>query len=242
MTEDKIFNIFIKMNDARDDKNKMDFYSFKMGWEASLLELDRQKAMNADRKAGKFIIEDFLNLSKDMIDIRYFLTGIYHDSGKQIACDGKYLVLHNSDYDKKLEGKIVRDGKEIEGTYPKYEKVIPDTKDMKTVDFLTAKDFQLIASTCKIKSMDKLYSMTVLIEKDSLHVAFPMAILKTVDKFFKCYPEAVLYMNCEDITKSWKAVDEKTGDLIVFMPCTMDKIECNSVYNVNDKSLVTVKK
>lgn len=233
MKEDKIFDIF----SAREDKDKMSFDSFKAGWEAALYELDRQKALNANRKAGKFIIEDFLNASKRIIAFQNHLTGIYHDRGRQIACDGKYLVLHNAYYDESMEGKIIRDGKEIKGMYPNYERVIPETEDMKAVDFLTAKDFFIMSSTCKIRSMDKLYGVSVLIEKDSLKLTFTMAILKTVDKFLKHYPEAVLYMP-KDNTKAWKAVDKKTGDLIVFMPCDSNGKDPNYIYKVNKKLLI----
>jgi hypothetical protein len=218
---------------------EIDYTSFQKGWECCLSELDRQKALqkatNTKRKAGKLIIEDFINDSKK---IQSFLTGVYHNKGKQVCCDGFYLIVHNNaNYDEKLEGKIIsKDGFEIDGKYPNYEKVIPDYFHREKSKAFTLEDVQIISSSCKVKSKDKLRNIYAQISKD---LKFSMLVLKMVEKFWSVYPEATLYCPKEGrFASGWVLEDVfKTKDLLVFMPSRCET-DCDYIYDKESKLVV----
>lgn len=218
---DRMKTIFIAM---RKSNEKLDFESFRAGYNAALAELDRQKKIRTDRKNKKLIIEDFLRTDSDFIAHRYFMSGVYHSDGKQIVTDGRYLVVHNADYDKDCEGKIIsKDGKEIEGNYPKWEKVLPSDDRMTEDNILSAEVVKCISSASKTKNMDKQYNQVIkIVQDDKTLVTFTMAIIKKLEKFLECYPESIIMRHEDDAEnehgKSWKAVDKKTGDVFVFMP------------------------
>ena len=64
--------------------------------------------------------------------LRPVFNGLFHDRGNIVSTDGHVLVSIKSDYDNDLEGKIIgKDGKEIEGRFPSWERVIPlETKEI----------------------------------------------------------------------------------------------------------------
>ena len=68
--------------------------------------------------------------SKD--ELRPVFNGLFHDRGNVVATNGHVLVSVKSDYDNDWEGKIIgKDGKEIEGRFPSWERVIPlETKEI----------------------------------------------------------------------------------------------------------------
>lgn len=230
----------------RQSNAKLEFESFMAGYNAALAELDRQKKIRTDRKNKKLIIEDFLWKNSDFaarhqITSRVYHSGVYHADGKQVVTDGRYLLVHNNaDYNKDYEGKIIKDGKEIEGNYPAWQKVIPSDDCMTEDNILTVDVVQSISIVSKTKSMDKQYNQVVKIVKDAKTlITFSMAIIKKLEKFLDCYPESVIMRHKDDLAnehcKSWKAVDAKTGDVFVFMPLSNTSKATHSydiVYNV----------
>lgn len=231
--EKNIVQFFAKMNE--NTEKELDFDSFKKGWECCLDELEKQKALNKERKSGKLIIEDFINDSKS---IQSALTGIYHDKGKQICSDGYSLLVHNNaGYEAELEGKIIsKEGVEIECRYPNYEKVIPDFGYMKETNDFTLDDLKIISSSCKLRNKDTLKNKHYVQIADVVKLS--MLIVKTVEKFWYVYPEAKLYCHEDNREEnSWILKDEKTGDLLLFMPL-YKKSDCNYIYDMESKIVI----
>ena len=221
---DRMTTIF---NSMRKSNENLDFESFKAGYNAALAELDRQKQIKTDRKNKKLIVEDFLRTDSDFVTNRYFMSGVYHEDGKQVVTDGRYLLVHRADYDKEIEGKIIKDGKEIEGRYPLYERVIPEDSKLVEDSTLNVDVVKSISSASKTKSINKQYEQIVkIVSGDKTLVMFPMAIIKKLEKFLDCYPSAVIMRHSDDTDnercRAWKAVDKTTGDIFVFMPVNND--------------------
>lgn len=217
---DRMKTIFSSMKKSNE---KLDYDSFMAGYNAALAELDRQKKIKTDRKNKKLIAEDFLRTDSSFVNTRYFMSGVYHTDGKQVVTDGRYLLVHNAEYNKDYEGKIIKDGKEIEGRYPQYERVIPDDSELVEDSLLTVDVVKSIASASKAKSIKKQNNQIVkIMQGDKTLVIFSMAIIKKLEKFLDCYPSSVIMRHEDDVDnergKSWKAVDTKTGDVFVFMP------------------------
>ena len=87
------------------------------------LDINEKKA-----KDSKFNIYDFV--SKDKNPYRECLCGVYHDRGWRVASNSHTLIAIKEEYDKKYEGKILReDNSEIvisgrfSESYPKWESV-----------------------------------------------------------------------------------------------------------------------
>lgn len=81
------------------------------------------RAETCGKTRSKFNIFDFC--AQDQL--RPVMNGIYHEGGFKIASDSHVLLQLKEDYDESLEGKVIgKDGKEIEGRYPKYKQVIPN--------------------------------------------------------------------------------------------------------------------
>lgn len=68
-------------------------------------------------------------VSKDQS--KYFMSGVYHEDGFKVATDGRMLAVIRSAYPDDYE-KTIRDknGDEIRGQFPNYERVIPEIRDM----------------------------------------------------------------------------------------------------------------
>ena len=81
-----------------------------------------KKAVDAACK--KASVSDFVSTDKT----RYFMTGIFYEKGFAIATDGRMLIKLKKDYPAAWEGKIIDPNtlKEIEGTFPAYEKIFPN--------------------------------------------------------------------------------------------------------------------
>ena len=179
-----------------------------------------------DRKNKKLIVEDFLRTDSDFVNTHYCMAGVYHEDGKQVVTDGRYLLVHHADYDKVLEGKIIKDGKEVEGKYPLYERVIPEDCKLVEDSMLTVDVVKSISSASKVKSINKQYAQIVkIVNGDKTLVVLTMAIIKKLEKFLDCYPSAVIMRHSDDTDneRSWKAVDKTTGDIFVFMPVYSSK-------------------
>ena len=85
--------------------------------EVIALDINEKKA-----KDSKFNIYDFA--SKDKDPYRECMCGVYHDKGWRVASNAQTLIAIKEEYDKKYEGKILReDNSEIVELYPKWESV-----------------------------------------------------------------------------------------------------------------------
>lgn len=232
---DIIYSYFEKLENA---ENK-DFQAFKEGWNCCLKELDRQKAMKDDRKATKFVITDFLDDRGDM-QLRPSLCGVYHEHKKQVVTNGHYLLVHNNaSYTDDFEGKIIdRNNMEIEGQFPKYDKVIPGQGEMIEYKGITRDDIKIICSQFKEKSFAKQKTKLVKIITDDFEIGFSVCILKRLERFFKVYPDAVINIHSDKsmLTSSWTLKDKDTEDLLVFMPLYgVDGNNLTCEYSTKDK-------
>ena len=217
---DRMTTIF---NSMQKFKERLDYESFSAGYNAALAELDRQKQIKTDRKNKKLIVEDFLRTDSGFVSRRYFMSGVYHEDGKQVVTDGRYLLVHHAEYDKVFEGKVIKDGKEIKVQYPQYKRVIPEDSELVEDNTLNVNVIKSISSASKTKRIEKQYEQIVkIVSGDKTLVMFTMAIIKKLEKFLYCYPSAVIMRHADDIDnercRAWKAVDKTTGDIFVFMP------------------------
>lgn len=77
-------------------------------------------------------------------DARVLMTGVFHDGGYAVASDTQILIADKASYEEKNEGKIIgRDGKPIEGKYPKWRELLPDFEaiNKQWMDFGKLRDF-----------------------------------------------------------------------------------------------------
>ena len=160
---------------------------FFAGWEACLQELDRQKALKDNKKQGKIDLMQFV--SSDIF--RSYIGGVYHDKGFKIATDGRILAMIKDNYPEDMEGKIFdyKLNKEIEGQFPNYKKVIPETKDRIQKNIFTVDDLKVVAALSKKKKDGNWCIMF-----DNKYV-FSLSILHLVLSFWLAYPDAKLWVS-----------------------------------------------
>lgn len=167
---------------------------FFAGWEACLQELERQKALKDNKKQGKIDLMQFA--SQDLT--RFFMNGVYHDKGFKIATDGRILAMIKDSYPEAMEGKIFdyKLNKELEGQFPKYQRVIPDTKDRIQKNIFTVDDLKVVTALSKKKKDDNWCIMF-----DDKYV-FSLSILRRVLSFWLAYPNAKLWVSEKENSNS----------------------------------------
>lgn len=208
------------------DEKKSDFEIFRMGYESCLKEIERKKALKTKRKSKKIVMTDFLCDTSYLKYKRRFLTGVYHDNGHQVITNGRYMVVHNASYSSELEGKIIdRNNLQIEGTFPNWQTVIPKDDSLIETQGLTSKDVKIICSQFKTNSLSKLDALSPIgLKVEGQALGFSILILKMLNKFLNCYPNAIFYRHKKDLTKSWKILDKESGDFFLFMPIEISAI------------------
>lgn len=184
--------------------------------------MERQKAL----KNKKIVMTDFLHDNNEMKYKRRFLTGVYHDKGQQVITNGRYMVVHNASYDSELEGKIIdRNNLQIEGTFPSWQKVIPKDDSLIETQGLTSKDVKIICSQFKSNSLSKLDALRPIgLKVEGQALGFNILILKMLNKFLNCYPNAIFYHDKKNLKKAWKSLDKESGDFFLFMPLDISDI------------------
>ena len=88
---------------------------------------------------GKFDIYKFASSDP----MRAALCGVYYDKGNIVACDVRILAVIGHDYPSEREGLIIdKNGCTIEGRYPNYLRVIPETEGWPSyaIDFQKARE------------------------------------------------------------------------------------------------------
>ena len=154
---------------------------------------------------------------------RYFMCGVYHDNGKKIATDGHIMAIVKADYLPQCEGKIIdRYSLPLDGRFPSYQKVIPDTKDLKKMDFDGRKFLQELSDGKKILSIaEKIIKHKH--KKDDRPSCWyyrtpngdlmSSTITGQIEHFIKCYPDAELYQYDEQPYKSSAFIYKGSGTL-----------------------------
>lgn len=230
MNDDIIYSYFEKLENAE----SKDLQAFREGWNCCLKELDRQRAMKDDRKANKFLINDYIDDYGDMHRTRPFFCGVYHEHKKQVVTNGHYLLVHNNaSYPDEFEGKIIdRNNVEIKGLFPKYASVIPEQGEMIEYKGITKEDIKIICSQFKERSFAKQKTKLVKIITTDFEIGFNLCILKRLESFFKVYPDAVINIHESKLTRAWTLHDKDTDDLLVFMPLfDVANDECTCEYS-----------
>ena len=247
MTENEVKTVALKYFEVSGVEKWNDFFK---GFLCALNEIEMQNLADADKKAGKFLINDFVRTDKEYC--RDFMQGVYREEGKEIVTDGRYLIVHhNSSYDSSLE-RVITDvnGRIVNTPFPKWERVLPDDVDLKPSPMsLLLGDVKKITKTIKTKSTKKLTDTCVRIkdnyykendENNCDYVSFNAMILKNLFKFMFVYRDAKLYAPLKDDdrhSKVWKIIDEKTGDFMIFMPFG-STASPHYIYDTQDRIIV----
>lgn len=202
--------------------------AFRKGWEACLIEQQRVAALNKQRKEKKLIIGDFVCDKKE----RAFLTGFYCENGFKIATDGCSLIKIKESYPVEWDKKIInpKTEEEIEGTFPKYEKVIPDTADM-TESSITLEDVRIMRSCDKRKTPNTLRHVYISVNNE---VGFSMLSIDKLLKAWESMPNAKLYRH-DDLKKSYMLIDGE-NKFVVMPLCSAEG--CTFKYTTSDKIIM----
>lgn len=205
---------------------------FFAGWEACLQELERQKALKDNKKQGKIDLMQFA--SQDLH--RLFMNGVYHDKGFKIATDGRILAMIKDSYPEAMEGKIFdyKLNKELEGQFPKYQRVIPDTKDRVKKNIFTVDDLKVVTALSK-KKKDSNWCVMF----DDKYI-FTLSILRRVLSFWLAYPNAKLWVSEKENSNS--VVNEsamlKDGENICVFMGYNDFVDKRFIYDSEKKMCI----
>lgn len=99
---------------------------------------------------------------------RPVMCGIFHDKGQKVVSNMHILIAKKEDYPEEYEGKILgKDGKFIEGTFPKYEPLFPNLKENAytehEVNFEAFADFVLqTKATAKLRGSDTSFAFVLI--------------------------------------------------------------------------------
>lgn len=117
---------------------------------------------------------------------RPVMTGVYFDNGFKVASDAYVLVAIEEEYDKQFEGKIInKKGEVIEGKYPNYKSVIPQTNEKFEIDLDLDKAKKAIDKSKVNKKMNKFI-------KEDMHI-------KINGIFFKTYLFELFIVACKQL-------------------------------------------
>lgn len=105
------------------------------------------------KKIRNYKLNLFDICSKDRL--RPAMTGIFHEDGYQIATDANVMVVIKQDYPNKNEGKIIdKSGIQIDGRFPPYKAIIPQSYEYK-------KKIDLIKFAALLESYNTIYKKYV---------------------------------------------------------------------------------
>lgn len=216
MKETKIKEIFNKSNIA------IEYYNvYQQGFLDALKEIEQQKEIEKQARKNKKILfepEKFVVVRKDRC-----IYGVWHEEGKEVVTDGRYIVVHNTDYDKELEHKLTDKNKQIiNDMFVNWKKVIP-TVNLVDCTAFTIKEIKEIATSCKERSLTALDNIRIRFHQDGKIFVLNMHSLKKLALFLASYPESSiqlqfilnkeLYQNRDFCVL--KVCDEQTQDVFV---------------------------
>lgn len=91
---------------------------------------------------GAFNIYDYTHTDDKL---RPVMCGVFHDGGYKVASDTNVLVAYKDSYEPEKEGKIIgKDGRVIDGKYPKWRTVIPCMEESERTEIDTAKVYEIL--------------------------------------------------------------------------------------------------
>lgn len=183
-----------------------------------------KKAVDAACK--KASVSDFVSTDKT----RYFMTGIFYEKGFAIATDGRMLIKLKKDYPAAWEGKIIDPNtlKEIEGTFPAYEKVFPNkdrlidrTSRLAHISNYLSEATAAIAISEKTKRTERIVPVmfeNTFVNPRQLQLALSFARDKGFNKVFqednyKIAPVPVLDENGKEVYKYYNSDEKSDSEL-----------------------------
>lgn len=183
-----------------------------------------KKAVDAACK--KASVSDFVSTDKN----RYFMTGIFYEKGFAIATDGRMLIKLKKDYPAAWEGKIIDPNtlREIEGTFPAYEKVFPNkdrlidrTSRLAHISNYLSEATAAIAISEKTKRTERIVPVmfeNTFVNPRQLQLALSFARDKGFNKVFqednyKIAPVPVLDENGKEVYKYYNSDEKSDSEL-----------------------------
>ncbi len=183
-----------------------------------------KKAVDAACK--KASVSDFVSTDKT----RYFMTGIFYEKGFAIATDGRMLIKLKKDYPAAWEGKIIDPNtlREIEGTFPAYEKVFPNkdrlidrTSRLAHISNYLSEATAAIAISEKTKRTERIVPVmfeNTFVNPRQLQLALSFARDKGFNKVFqednyKIAPVPVLDENGKEVYKYYNSDEKSDSEL-----------------------------
>lgn len=183
-----------------------------------------KKAVDAACK--KASVSDFVSTDKN----RYFMTGIFYEKGFAIATDGRMLIKLKKDYPAAWEGKIIEPNtlREIEGTFPAYEKVFPNkdrlidrTSRLAHISNYLSEATAAIAISEKTKRTERIVPVmfeNTFVNPRQLQLALSFARDKGFNKVFqednyKIAPVPVLDENGKEVYKYYNSDEKSDSEL-----------------------------
>lgn len=179
-----------------------------------------------DTACKKASVSDFVSTDKT----RYFMTGIFYEKGFAIATDGRMLIKLKKDYPAEWEGKIIDPNtlKEIEGTFPAYEKVFPNkdrlvdrTSRLAHISNYLSEATAAIAISEKTKRTERIVPVmfeNTFVNPRQLQLALSFARDKGFNKVFqennyKIAPVPVLDENGKEVYKYYNSDEKSDSEL-----------------------------
>ena len=175
---------------------------------------------NEPVKKGSLSVWDFVIKSKSEAQLRPAMACVFHDEERKVAVgtDAHVMYANPSEYDEKNAGKVVdKYGKEAEEhiKYPNWSKVVPQDKDLQTLDIRD--DLQdvrdICKSTMKLKQDNKNLQCSVCINKELgvwVNLKYSELFLQVGADGWKC---SKLHPKTGAIVKKWE-----DGKVLLIMP------------------------
>lgn len=167
------------------------------------------------QKGGKVKIYDWTGKEQ----YRPNLMGVFHDAENKVAVatDTHALIVSKSDYVECEESHIVaKNGDEIQGKYPNYKGVMPDTDDCLMFDVDTEKVKQLLIQYRAERKLDKS------VEYAAINVGSkerPLYLTPNNCKLLLQLPEGDFFVCADDYMSKALSYESSDGDYkAIFMP------------------------
>jgi len=162
---------------------------------------------NEPVKKGTLSVWDFVIKSKSEAQLRPAMACVFHDAEHKsaVGTDAHVMYANPAEYDEKYAGKVIdKYGKEAEEhiKYPNWSKVIPQDKDLQTLDI--REDLQDVRDTCK---------STMKLKQDNKNLQCIVCINKELGVWVNLkYAELILQVGAD----GWKCSKErpKTGAIV----------------------------
>lgn len=226
---------------VKSGKEVKDTESWRSGYLQCLMDLKQKKETSKKRKCNELVMEDYLydNYNK------WITSVIHYEEGNRIVTDGRYMLLVPSEYDAEKEGKnFDKDGNPYgsDGYYPKWKQILPKLdekvayRDSRTLVIEEKDKYGLDNSLKELvlkadrlegkKKYDNYHGVICLTDRENEgdNVFYTVAMVKTIARFLKVFPDANFYVD-EDKEKMSVLKDDRSGAMLLAMPAAVHKLK-----------------